>query len=79
MKMSAPFILALCLSGCGATQVLKPQAGANLPPKPAAARTAPTTEQMMTADDQSRPRRTDELLQKSEKRVPDKFDLPPPG
>lgn len=72
-------VAALALSGCGATQTLKPQADESMPPKAAAARAAPTVDELMTADDQARPQRTDELIRKSEKRVPDKFDLPPPG
>jgi hypothetical protein len=39
----------------------------------------PTAEQLMTPDDQARPKRSDELLLKSEKRRDDTFDLPPSG
>ncbi len=57
--------------------MLKPKAGTSLPPKPEFAASVPTPDQLMTADDQARPQRNDELLQKSEKRRDDKFDLPP--
>jgi len=69
----------LGLSACGATQKLKPQDGVSLPPKAIADRAVPTPEQLIVADDQARPRRTDEVLKRSEKRRPDSFDLPPPG
>ncbi len=69
--------LCLALAACGATQTLKPAAGASLPPKASAARSVPTPDQLITPDSQSRPQRTDEALQRSEKRKPDRFDLPP--
>jgi hypothetical protein len=34
---------------------------------------------LMTADTQSRPKRSDEQINKSEERQDDKFDLPPKG
>jgi hypothetical protein len=77
MKTLLGLILIFGLSACGGTQVLKPKAGASLPPKPEFAATVPTPDQLMTADDQARPQRNDELLLKSEKRRDDKFDLPP--
>jgi hypothetical protein len=79
MKTVVALALILALSACGGRQVLKPQQGASLPPKPEFAATVPTPEQLMTADDQARPQRNDELLLKSEKRRDDKFDLPPTG
>ncbi|MEP6784220.1 MAG: hypothetical protein ABI898_00600 [Sphingomonadales bacterium] len=48
-----------------------------MPPKAAAARSAPDAEKLMTPSDQARPRRNDELLQDSAVRAPDRFDLPP--
>jgi hypothetical protein len=77
MKTAISLTLILALSACGGRQVLKPKAGASLPPKPEFAATVPTPDQLMTADDQARPQRNDELLLKSEKRRDDKFDLPP--
>ena len=69
----------LMLGACGQTATLKPRPGASLPPAPAAARSVPTAEQLMTPDSQARPQRNDDLLQKSETRPADRFDLPPPG
>ncbi len=79
--MRAFIILALVtlLAACGARAPLRPPAGGALPIKPAAARTTPTAEQLVMPEDQARPRRNDELLQRSETRQPDRFDLPPPG
>lgn len=67
------------LAACGQVAPLRPQAGASLPPKAASAAKSPDAEALMAPSDQSRPRRNDELLQSSEKRAPDKFDLPPSG
>ena len=77
MKTVLALSLILVLSACGGTQQLKPKAGASLPPKPQFATTVPTPDELITPDDQARPQRNDELLQKSEKRRDDKFDLPP--
>ena len=67
----------LALSACGGRQELTPKAGASLPPKAAAATTAPTPDELVKPDDQARPKRSDELLLRSEKRRDDPFDLPP--
>jgi hypothetical protein len=77
MKTALILTLTFALCACGGTQVLKPKAGASLPPKPEFAATVPTPDALMKADDQARPQRNDELLLKSEKRRDDKFDLPP--
>lgn len=79
MKRLIGIVLVLGLAACGQVAALKPQAGASLPPKPETAKTVPTAEALMTPSDQARPRRTDELLQDSRQREPDRFDLPPPG
>jgi len=75
-QLSAAFLV-FVLAACGQIAPLRPQAGASLPPKPVAATKTPDADALMTPSDQSRPRRNDELLQSSDKRVPDKFDLPP--
>ena len=69
--------VAVMLSGCGARVALTPEAGTALPQKPATAAKVPTADQLITADTQSRPERSDEQLRRSEKRQDDKFDLPP--
>jgi hypothetical protein len=79
VKKLLGLVMMLGLAACGQVAPLRPQAGASLPPKPAAAAKTPDAEALMTPSDQSRPKRNDELLQSSEKRAPDKFDLPPSG
>ena len=77
MKKLVGTAVLFALAACGQVAPLRPQAGASLPPKPAAATTVPDAAALSTPSDQSRPKRNDELLQNSEKRAPDKFDLPP--
>jgi hypothetical protein len=79
VKKLLSLVVLLGLAACGQVAPLRPQAGASLPPKPAAAMKIPNADALMTPSDQSRPKRNDELLQSSEKRAPDKFDLPPSG
>lgn len=79
MKRLLVLMAVLALAACGKVAPLRPQVGASLPPKPAAAAKAPDAEALMTPSDQSRPKRNDELLESSEKRPVDKFDLPPSG
>lgn len=79
MKKLLSLSLMVAIAGCGQIAPLRPRVGAALPPKPAAAIKTPDADALMKPSDQSRPRRNDELLQSSDKRVPDKFDLPPSG
>lgn len=72
-------LIALALAGCGGRVPLKPQEGHALPPKPETAAAVPTPEQLLTPEAQTRPKRSDEQLKRSEQRQDDKFDLPPPG
>lgn len=67
----------LVLTGCGSRVALTPRTGNALPPKPETASTALTPDQLLTPDIQSRPKRSDEQLKRSEERQNDKFDLPP--
>ncbi len=78
-KISASLILVSLLSGCGARVALRPLQGRSLPVKPEAATKVPTAADLMTPDTQSRPKRSDEQLDRSEERQSDKFDLPPTG
>ncbi len=75
----AILFLALGLAACGSRQELRPTVGASLPPKPYAVAIDPTPQQLMTPDTQARPGRSDSLLDRSQERRSDKFDLPPPG
>jgi predicted outer membrane protein len=76
---SAIALAALTLAACGSRQDLRPKEGQSLPPKPYAVATDPTPSEMMTAGTQARPQRSDDLLNRSQERRNDKFDLPPPG
>lgn len=77
MRLAALLLIA-CLAGCGSREPLRPAQGQNLPPIPAMAARAPTTEELLTPPPITRPERVDELLRRSEPRTDDRFDLPPP-
>jgi hypothetical protein len=70
--------LLLVLVGCGSREPLRPAAGEQMPPAPAMAARAPTTEELLTPPPIARPQRVDETLRRSEEREDDRFDLPPP-
>lgn len=72
-------VASLALSACGGRVKLKPEEGVRLPVKPEEAVNQPSVEQMITPSTQARPKRSDELLRRSEERRDDKFDLPPKG
>ncbi|MEN3747334.1 hypothetical protein TPR58_09145 [Sphingomonas sp. HF-S3] len=69
--------LALALAGCGARESLAPPKGASLPVKPAVARSQPTSDDLLKPPSQTRPARSDDLIQSSQERRSDEFDLPP--
>lgn len=71
-------IALLALGGCGSVGDLKPAPGASLPVKPLMARATPTPEELLTPPPYARPSRIDELMKRSEPRMSDPFDLPPP-
>jgi hypothetical protein len=77
MKTVVVLAVALLLGGCGASSGLKPTKGAALPVAPYGARATPTPAQLLTASNQARPQRNDELLTNSEERRSDEFNLPP--
>lgn len=77
MRMLA-ISVTLTLAACGSREPLRPPPGGNLPPAPAMAARAPTTEELLTPPPIARPDRVDELLRRSEPRGDDRFDLPPP-
>ena len=77
MRIAVLLGAALILTGCGASKGLAPQKGAALPVAPYGATKPLTATQLLTAANQARPERSDELLQGSEDRRSDEFDLPP--
>ena len=77
MKRAVLLLGLLVLAGCGLRQPLEPAPGQHLPPAPAMARRAPTTEEMLTPPSIARPERLGEPLTRSEARTDDRFDLPP--
>ena len=66
------------LAACGSREPLRAAEGQTLPPKAAMASRAPTTDELLTPSAIARPERVDELLRRSEPRLDDRFDLPPP-
>ena len=68
---------AIALSACGLREPLSPAQGQHRPPAPAMASRAMTTDELITPPAIARPERLDELLQRSEERHDDRFDLPP--
>ena len=69
--------LSLAVSACGSRVTLKPQQGASLPIKPEEASAQLTVDEMITPSPQARPKRSDELITRSQERREDKFDIPP--
>jgi len=70
-------LLMLSLSACGLREPLSPAQGQTMPPAPAMASRAMTTDELLAPPAIARPERLDELLQRSEERHDDRFDLPP--
>lgn len=80
--MARLFLLAaaiLSLGACGTREALRPPPGEHMPPAPALAAEAPTTEELLTPPPVARPGRQEDSLRRSEEREDDRFDLPPTG
>jgi len=76
--MKRPALLfVLLLGACGLREPLRPAPGQTMPPAPAMARRAMTTDELLEPPPLARPGRVDELLRRSEERENDRFDLPP--
>ncbi|WP_366926558.1 hypothetical protein [Sphingomonas sp. LM7] len=69
----------LAQAGCGAREGLKPAEGASLPPAPYGETATPTPEDLLKPPVATRPARSDDLIESTDKRRTDKFDLPPPN
>lgn len=67
----------LLLGGCGARESLTPPKGQALPVAPYGATATPTADDLLAPPTQTRPARSDDLIESSEKRRTDTFDLPP--
>lgn len=79
MKRVLLAAIALTLSGCGAREALVAAEGKPLPVAPYAATTQPKADDLLKAPIETRPARSDDLIQSSEERRSDDFDLPPPN
>jgi len=77
MRVAILLAASLILSGCGASKGLEPRKGEALPVAPYGATKPLTATELLTASNQARPERSDELLKGSEDRRSDDFDLPP--
>ena len=65
------------LGGCGAREDLVPRAGQQLPVAPYAAKEPPKSPTLLAPQVQARPARSDDLIQSSDERRSDEYDLPP--
>jgi hypothetical protein len=75
--LAVALTLSLAVSACGSRVKLKLQQGASLPIKAEEASAQLTVNEMLTPTPQARPKRSDELITRSEERREDKFDIPP--
>lgn len=67
----------LALAGCGNRAELKPAAAESLPVAPAGANATPSPGDLLKPPVQTRPARSDDLIESTNQRRSDKFDLPP--
>ena len=77
MKRLLLVAAALAVAGCGAREELAPAKGAALPPAPYGADAKPKPGDLLEPPVQTRPGRSDDLIESSDKRRSDEFDLPP--
>lgn len=70
-------VASMGVSGCGQRQQMAFPTDRAGPARPVGAPRAPTAGELQTPSAQAQPRRSDELLQRSDEREPDPFDLPP--
>ncbi|NML07192.1 hypothetical protein [Sphingomonas sp. G-3-2-10] len=72
-------VASAALAGCGAREALIPPSGKALPVKPYAAKEEPKAADLLAAPPQTRPARSDDLIESSQERRSDDYDLPPPN
>ncbi|MBC9034461.1 hypothetical protein IAG41_18900 [Sphingomonas sp. JC676] len=70
--------LLLILGGCGARGDLKLPQGEAPPATPYGAKSTPGPGDLLKPPPQTRPARSDDLIESSDKRRTDEYDLPPP-
>ncbi len=68
---------ALALASCGNRSTLKPAAAESLPAAPYGAQATPSPGDLRQPPVQTRPARSDDLIQSTDQRRSDTFDLPP--
>ncbi|MDG2533765.1 hypothetical protein P6144_08915 [Sphingomonas sp. HITSZ_GF] len=68
---------ALALAACGNRAELKPAATASLPVAPEGAKATPSPGDLLKPPVQTRPARSDDLIESTSQRRSDNFDLPP--
>jgi hypothetical protein len=79
MKRAIAVAALMLLAGCGQREMLKPKPGHPLPEQPATSPTQPTVADLLSRKPEAAPVRSDDVLQKSQERPDDRFNLPPPG
>ena len=79
MKRVLVIAAALALSACGAREDLVPPPGKAMPVAPYAAKAPPKSTALLDPPVQTRPERSDNLIESGQERRSDEFDLPPPN
>lgn len=79
MKRVLLALVALSLGGCGAREALVQPEGKPMPVTPYAAKAPPKSDELLAPPVQTRPARSDDLIESSEERRSDEFELPPPN
>jgi hypothetical protein len=77
LASGALLIAGLAIAGCGRQVALTPEPGMAPVPTPAFANEPESSDALMRASTQARPRRNVDILSRSEERQADPFDLPP--
>jgi hypothetical protein len=79
MKRVLVMAALLALTACGAREALVQPPGKAMPVKPYAAAVAPNSAALLEPPVQTRPARSDNLIESTDQRRSDEFDLPPPN
>ena len=79
MKRVLVMAAALALTACGAREALVQPPGKPMPVKSYAAAEAPNSTALLNPSVQTRPARSDDLIESADQRRSDEFDLPPPN